>query len=76
MYHSKSLCGRRRGKKKTSFYVHHLLFYNNVFFQSRLNVKAPVYFFRQFYVQLNVNLFIHAFMHPCFLCDEEKQVCQ
>ena len=37
-------------------------------------VKAQVYFFAQWYAHLNVKLFIHVFMSPCFLCAGEKRV--
>ena len=48
-----------------------------VFFQSRSNVKVQVYFCPQFYVNVNAELFIHAFMHLCLirlclLCGGEK----
>ena len=59
-------------------YLHPLLFNKTVgFSHSRLNVEMQVNFSPQFYVHINGELFIHAFMQLCLvrlrlLCGAEK----
>ena len=68
-----STSGRWNTKRRTILCIYHLLFYNNGgFFQSRKS--AGVILSCQFYLHKNVNLFVHVFMCPCFLCGGETQV--
>ena len=43
------------------------------FFSLPYNVNEHVQYFSQFFVHINVELFIHVFMHPCFFCGGEKK---